>query len=61
VRLIATTILLSAALVLVGACGGSGSSGGSGKLETLSSVGQFQRAFDAGAGHPRLVLLLSPT
>jgi hypothetical protein len=48
-------------LVAAAGCGGSGSPGGSGKLETISSVQQFERAFDDEAGHPRVVLLLSPT
>jgi hypothetical protein len=55
-------VLLLALLVVAAGCGGGrGSPGGPGKLETLSSVAQFQRAFDDEAGHPRLVLLLSPT
>jgi hypothetical protein len=60
VRLIVA--LLSVAL-LGAACGGSGDapSGASGELATITSVEQFARAFDEGSGHPRLVLLLSPT
>jgi hypothetical protein len=60
VRLIVATLLIGALLVTA-SCGGSGSPGGSGALTTISSVDQFKRAFDEGAGHPRLVLLLSPT
>jgi len=48
-------------LVAAAACGGHGSAGGSAKLETISSVEQFAHAFDDGAGHARLVLVLSPT
>jgi hypothetical protein len=48
-------------LVVAAACGGHGSTSGSGTLETIASVQQFARDFDAGAGHARLVLVLSPT
>jgi hypothetical protein len=54
------TLLLGVIAVAAG-CGGHGSAGGSGKLETISGVDQFDRAFNDGSGHPRLVLLLSPT
>jgi hypothetical protein len=47
--------------LLAADCGGGGSSGASGKLETLSSVAQFQKEFDAERGTARLVILLSPT
>jgi hypothetical protein len=60
VRLVLGTLLLGLLVVAAG-CGGQGTPGGSGKLETISSVAQFERAFDDEAGHPRLVLLLSPT
>ena len=59
-RLVLVTFMLGALLVGAG-CGGHGSPGGSGALETISSVDQFKREFDQGAGHARLVLLLSPT
>jgi hypothetical protein len=60
VRLIVA--LLTAALVGAGCMGGDdGSSGESGALVTISNVQQVARAFDEDAGHPRLVLLLSPT
>jgi hypothetical protein len=48
-------------LMVAAGCGGHGPEDGSGKLETISSVAQFERAFDDDAGHPRIVLLLSPT
>jgi hypothetical protein len=48
-------------LLVAAGCGGQGSPGPSGKLETLSSVDRFARAFEDDAGHARLVLLLSPT
>jgi hypothetical protein len=62
VRLVLATLSLGLIVVAAG-CGGNGSSGGSapGKLETLSSVDRFERAFDNATGHPRVVLLLSPT
>jgi hypothetical protein len=54
-------VLIGVLLFAVG-CGGHGSSGGSGKLETIStSIEPFRQAFEDSAGHPRLVLLLSPT
>jgi hypothetical protein len=62
-RHVLATLTLGLLAVAAG-CGGNGSSGGSGapgKLETLSSVDPFERAFDNTSGHPRLVLLLSPT
>jgi hypothetical protein len=60
VRPVLATFLVGV-LVLAAACGGHRSPTGSGTLETISSVDQFAREFDGGAGHPRLVLLLSPT
>jgi hypothetical protein len=60
VRLVLATLLVGVLVVAAG-CGGHGSVGGSGELETISSVDQFARAFDDATGHPRLVLLLSPT
>ena len=57
---IALASLLGVFLLAAG-CGGGGSTEGSGKLETIASVAQFQRAFDAEDGHARLVILLSPT
>jgi hypothetical protein len=60
VRLIVA--LLTAALVGAGCMGGDDeSSDASGALLTISNVQQVARAFDEDAGHPRLVLLLSPT
>jgi hypothetical protein len=60
VRLIVA--LLAAALVGAGCMGGEDEpSGASGALVTISNVQQVARAFDEDAGHPRLVLLLSPT
>jgi hypothetical protein len=54
--------LLTAALVGAGCMGGDdGPTGASGELETISNVQQVARAFDEDSGHPRLVLLLSPT
>jgi hypothetical protein len=60
VRLVLASLLLGLLMVAAG-CGGQESPSESGKLETISSVAQFERAFDDEAGHPRLVLLLSPT
>jgi hypothetical protein len=60
VRLILACVLIGVLLASTG-CGGHGSSSGSGKLETISSMDQFERAFDHDTSHPRLVLLLSPT
>jgi Na+/serine symporter len=59
-RVVLATLLLGVVAVVAG-CGGHGSVGGSGKLEAISSVDQFGRAFNDRTGHPRLVLLLSPT
>jgi hypothetical protein len=59
-RVVLATVLIGVLLASVG-CGGHGSSGGSGRLDTIASMDQFERAFDDDAGHPRLVLLLSPT
>jgi hypothetical protein len=55
--------LLSAILLAGAGCGGSddGAAGGSGDLVTIANVQQVARSFDADKGHPRLVLLLSPT
>jgi hypothetical protein len=60
VRLI---IFLSAIVIVAAGCGGSDdeSAGGSGSLATITSVQQVARAFNEDTGHPRLVLLLSPT
>jgi hypothetical protein len=60
VRLILAIVSIGVLVVAAG-CGGHGSPSGSGKLETISSVDQFGRAFNDDSGHPRLVLLLSPT
>jgi hypothetical protein len=48
-------------LLIAAGCGSHESTGTSGRLETISSVEQFARDFDADAGHARIVLLLSPT
>lgn len=53
-------LLIGVALVAV-ACGSDRSGGGTAKLETISTVSQFQRAFNAERGTARLVVLLSPT
>ena len=53
------------ALLGVAGCGGDdgtdGVAAGSGELQDVSSVAVVKDAFDADAGTPRLVLLLSPT
>ena len=56
-------VFLTATLALAAGCGGSDDEPGgtSGELVTITSVEQFTGAFDEAAGHPRLVLLLSPT
>jgi hypothetical protein len=60
VRLIVA--LLTTALVGAGCMGSDDEpSDASGALVTISNVQQVARAFDEDAGHPRLVLLLSPT
>jgi hypothetical protein len=46
-------------LVLCTGCGGDDSA--SGELVTISDVQQFASDFNGDSGHPRLVLLLSPT
>jgi ABC-type glycerol-3-phosphate transport system substrate-binding protein len=57
------TLALLAVVALVAACGGGNENGaaGSGELQDVSSVAVVKDAFDADAGTPRLVLLLSPT
>jgi hypothetical protein len=60
VRLILAIVSIGV-LVLAAGCGAHGSPSGSRKLETISSVDRFGGAFNEGSGHPRLVLLLSPT
>ena len=55
------TLLLGAVVVTTACGGGQATREGSAKLETISSVRQFQEAFDADRGTPRLVILLSPT
>jgi hypothetical protein len=57
----ALTLLLVGVFAISSGCGGQASRSGSDELETLSSIGQFQRAFDGDHGHARLVILLSPT
>jgi len=61
----ALALLAVAALLGVAGCGGddteSEAAAGSGELRDVSSVGVVADAFDADAGTPRLVLLLSPT
>jgi hypothetical protein len=54
--------LLTAAFVGAGCAGGDDEpAGASGDLVTISNVQQVARAFNEDSGHPRLVLLLSPT
>lgn len=55
---ILTLALLTAALAA--GCAGR-SSDSSEKLVTINDVGQVGAAFNADRGHPRLLLLLSPT
>jgi hypothetical protein len=61
----AVALLAVVALLGVGGCGGGddegGTATGSGELQDVSSVAVVKDAFDADAGTPRLVLLLSPT
>ena len=57
VRVIVAAV--SAMLVLCTGCGGDDSA--SGELVTISDVQQFASDFNGDSGHPRLVLLLSPT
>jgi hypothetical protein len=61
----ALALLAVAALLGVAGCGGDdtdgGTAAGSGELRDVSSVSVVGDAFDADAGTPRLVLLLSPT
>jgi hypothetical protein len=55
---------VGATVVLGAGCGGDderAGSGGSGDVVTISNVQQFEHAFNEDTGHPRLVLLLSPT
>jgi hypothetical protein len=55
---------VGATLVLGAGCGGGNGdkpAGGSGDVVTISNVQQIARAFNEETGHPRLVLLLSPT
>jgi hypothetical protein len=60
VRLIVA--LVTAALVGVGCMGGDEEpSGESAELVTVSNIQQIARTFNEDTGHPRLVLLLSPT
>jgi hypothetical protein len=48
-------------VIASGCGGGQATREGSAKLETLTSVDQFEHAFNDDRGHARLVLLLSPT
>jgi hypothetical protein len=61
----AVALVAVAALLGVTGCGGDDTEGeaaaGPGELRDVSSVGVVADAFDADAGTPRLVLLLSPT
>ena len=61
----ALALLAVAALLGIAGCGGDdtegGAAAGSGELQDVSSVAVVEDAFDADAGTPRLVLLLSPT
>lgn len=60
VRIVVVSLVIGVLLTAT-ACGGGGSVGGSAKVEAISSVEQFARAFNDDAGQARLVLLLSPT
>jgi hypothetical protein len=60
VRAVLVTVLIGSLLIAAG-CGSQRSPVASSRLETISSVDQFARAFDRDTGHARLVLLLSPT
>ena len=51
---------LSAMLIVSTGCGGDDDSA-SGELVAISDVQQFASDFNRDSGHPRLVLLLSPT
>jgi hypothetical protein len=55
--------LLVIAVLVAAGCGGSGGeqAAAPARVADLTSVDQFRAAFDAAAGRPRLVLLLSPT
>jgi hypothetical protein len=54
--------LLTVALLGAGCGGGDdGSASASGDLVTITNAQQVASAFNEDAGHPRLVLLLSPT
>lgn len=57
--------LLVIAVLVAGACGGSGSGdeqgAGRARITDLTSVDQLREAFEADEGVARLVLLLSPT
>jgi hypothetical protein len=55
-----SAILIVVFAFVVTGCGGGGSSG-SDRLTVLSSVSPVENAFNADRGHPRLVLILSPT
>ena len=57
------TLLVVAVAAALSGCGGSDetSSADSGRLVALHDVAPVSEAFDAGKGHTRLVLLLSPT
>jgi hypothetical protein len=57
-------LALLAVVALVAACGGGddeNGAAGQGELRDVSSVGVVANDFDADAGTPRVVLLLSPT
>jgi hypothetical protein len=54
------TLLTLVVVTALTACGG-GSAAGSDRLVVLNDVAPVSDAFEADKGHPRLVLLLSPT
>jgi hypothetical protein len=58
-------VLIVCTTILAAGCGGDGSSGsggaGSDRLTVLSGVAPVADAFNADKGHPRLLLILSPT
>jgi hypothetical protein len=62
-RRAARGFLLVIAVQAAAACGGAGDEQGAApaRIADLTSVDELRAAFDAAAGRPRLVLVLSPT
>ncbi len=56
---LALTALAASLLLAAAGCGGKSASPA--KLTSLRDVGQLRSAFNARAGQPRLIVLLSPT